>query len=222
MKASLAAFLLTCHALGFAADRLETLFHEEFKETLDPQWTWVREERGSWRVRNHALHVKVEPGNMWGPQNDARNVLVRPLPKSLEGDLILSAIIENKPTHQYEQVDLVWYYDDKNMVKLGQELVDGKLSVVMGREEKDKTRTIGIHPLSSSKVRLRFIVSGRQIRGQFQDDDAQQWKDAGECDLPREPATANLSLQFYQGPPDQEHWARVYEVRIERSARLGR
>lgn len=38
------------------------------------------------------------------------------------------------------------------MAKLGQEMVDGKVSIVMGREEGDKTRTIVIIPLAASAV----------------------------------------------------------------------
>ena len=29
-------------------------------------------------VTAHGLEVRIEPGNMWGPQNDAKNLLVRP------------------------------------------------------------------------------------------------------------------------------------------------
>src|SRR5438046_7453776 len=104
---------------------------------------------------------------MWGPANDAKNVLIRQAPETGAGAIEVSASVENRPTGQYEQVDLVWYFDDKNMVKLGQELVDGKLSIVMGREENDRTRTIAIIPLDSFSVRLRLLVQAKRIRGQF-------------------------------------------------------
>ena len=122
---------------------------------------------------------------------------------------------ENRPTHQYEQCDLVWYYNDSNMVKLGQELVDGKLSVVMGREENDQCRTIAIIPLASPKVRLRLFAKGDQIRGQFRTPGAAEWRDVGQCSMPAPTnAAPKISLQFYQGPADAEHWARVSEFRI--------
>src|SRR5512136_1465332 len=118
---------------------------------------------------------------MWGPQNDAKNVLVRSAPDPTQVEIEVSVNVENKPTNQYEQVDLVWYYDDSNMVKLGLELVDGKLSVVMGREEGDKTRTVTIVPIASTSVRLRFFVKGSQIRGQFRSMKEPDWRDVGEC-----------------------------------------
>src|SRR5262249_57353283 len=99
--------------------------------------------------------------------NDARNVLVRPAPDAAKEGVEVSVNVENQPTSQYEQTDLVWYFDDSHMVKLGQEMVDGKLSIVMGREEKDKTRTIAIIPLDSFSVRLRLLVKDGHVRGQF-------------------------------------------------------
>ena len=54
--------------------------------------------------------------------------------------------------------------DDSNMVKLGQELVDGKLSVVTGREG-DRCRTVVIIQLASASMRLRLFAKANQIRG---------------------------------------------------------
>src|SRR5881296_3625975 len=166
-----------------------------------------------------ALEIRIEPGNMWGAANDAKNVLLRKVPSPEERPITASMLVSNRPTEQYEQVDLVWYYDDGHMVKVGQELVDGKLSIVMGREENDRTRTIAIIPLDSYSVRLRFRVKGKTVRGQFRPAAAKEWRDAGECDLPV-PADSNakISLQFYQGPATAEHWARITEFRVMRLA----
>ena len=191
----------------------EVLFQDDFKGKPGEGWSWMREHREAWRATDRGLEVRIEPGNMWGPQNNARNVLVRPAPAVV--DLEISVSVENKPTNQYEQVDLVWYYDDGNMVKLGQELVDGKLSVVMGREENDKTRTVAIIPLESTTVRLRFIVRGKRIRGQFCPAEAKDWREVGETEMPAPiDGKAKISLQFYQGSDKEEHWARVSDFRI--------
>ncbi len=195
----------------------ETLFQDDFKGQLGQGWSWVREHREAWRVTEHGLEVHIEPGNMWGPENSARNLLVRAAPDTSTSEIEVSVSVENKPTNQYEQVDLVWYYDDSNMVKVGQELVDGKLSVVMGREEKDKTRTVAIIPLDSTSVRLRMVVKGDRIRGEFLIPHANEWQVVGECDTPTSAKTpAKISLQFYQGPADVEHRARVTGFRILR------
>ena len=184
----------------------EVVFQDDFKGRMNGDWSWRREDKTGWRVTERGLEVRVQPGNMWGPANNAKNVLVRTVPDPAKDELEVSVSVTNQPTAQYEQVDLVWYYDDSHMVKLGQELVDGKLSIVMGREEADKTRTIAIIPLKSYAVQLRFRVTSNLIRGQFRTPDSDEWREAGECDLPVH-GPPKVSLQCYQGPADAMHWA---------------
>lgn len=193
----------------------EVMFQDDFRGQLGAGWSWVREHREAWRVTERGLEVRIEPGNMWGPQNDARNLLVRPAPEPGPAELEVSVAVENNPTKQYEQVDLVWYYDDSNMVKIGEELVNGKLSVVMGREENDKTQTVAIIPIDSTSLQLRFFVRAGSIRGQFRLSGAKDWREVGQCGIPVPPgAKPKLSLQFYQGPAEVEHWARVSRFRV--------
>ena len=150
---------------------------------------------------------------MWGPANDAKNVLLIPVPQS--SGLEITATIEHSPTNQYEQADLVWYYADGNMVKLGPELVDGKFSVVMGREEGDRARTISINPVAAGAVDVKFIVKGNDITGLFRDSTTNDWRNAGSCSLPALPGVEpRISLQFYQGTASAEHWARVKRLAI--------
>jgi len=214
---SLYLTLLTVALLAGAIYAQEVLFQDDFKGKLGEGWSWVREHREAWRTTERGLEVRVEPGNMWGAQNNARNLLKRAAPDATKGEIEVSVEVENRPSNQYEQVDLAWYYDDSHMVKLGQELVDGKLSVVMGREEKDRCRTVAILPLESDSVRLRLFVKGNQIRGQFQPAGSADWREVGQCTLPA-PANgmANVSLQFYQGSENAEHWARVTKFRTLR------
>jgi hypothetical protein len=97
-------------------------------------------------------------------------------------------------------------------------LVDGELSVVMGREENDRARTISITPLDSERVELRLTVSGNEIRGQFKTPKG-DWRDVGGCDLPAKGPSKDqpkISLQFYRAAEGSEHWARVTEVTVRR------
>jgi len=219
MKLSYFGFIIFGLVVAAAQPAGQALFDDNFKGKLGEGWSWVREHREAWRVTQGGLEVRVEPGNMWGPANNAKNVLVRTAPDAAKNEIEVSVSVTNRPTEQYEQVDLVWYYDDGHMVKMGQELVDGKLSIVMGREENDRTRTIAIIPLDSYSVRLRFRVKGKTVRGQFRPAAAKEWRDAGECDLPvPADSKAKISLQFYQGPATAEHWARITEFRVMRLA----
>jgi regulation of enolase protein 1 (concanavalin A-like superfamily) len=197
-------------ALGVSADEIPL---PKSSTDLNATWKWVREDRSAWRVTNGFLEVRVQPGNMWGPANDAKNVLLIPVPRS--SGLEITATIEHSPTNQYEQADLVWYYADGNMVKLGPELVDGKFSVVMGREEGDRARTISINPIPAGAVDVKFIVKGNDITGLFRESATEAWRSAGSCSLPVLPGVEpRISLQFYQGTAPAEHWARVKRLAI--------
>lgn len=213
--APIALALLLCSTALTAGDSI--VFLDHFKGKLGEGWKWLRESKENWRIGSDALEVLIQSGNMWGPQNDARNVLLRAVPRG-DAPIEISVTVSNAPTHQYEQVDLVWYYDDSNMVKIGEELVDGKLSVVMGREQGDKTRTISITPLDSHMVQLKLLVHNNQIEGLFKTSGAKDWRAVGTCDLPIPSAKphAQLSLQFYQGDPAVKHWARVTDFEIAR------
>ena len=190
------------------------VFRDSFEGKLADGWTWRREDPAAWRVRGHALEIRVQPGNMWGPQNDARNVLIRPAPNPLNQEVSISVTVSNKPTEQYEQVDLVWYYNDSNMVKIGQEMVDGKLSIVMGREENDRTRTIAIIPIDALQVDLRFVATNNVIRGAFRPAGSNEWREAGSCGLPIR-GDPQVAIQCYQGPAKAEHWARISNFAME-------
>lgn len=200
---------------GAAACRAGELFRDDFKGKLAEGWLWVRENPSAWRATERGLEVRAMPGNMWGPPNNASNVLVRPLPAVRNAALEVSVTVENHPTEQYEQANLVWFYDDSHMVKLGQELVDGKLSIVMGREEQDRTRTIAIIPLDSFKVRFRLTATGNTLRGEFQLPGEEKWRTAGECDLPAH-GDPKASLQTYQGPKTVERWVKFTDFRVSK------
>ncbi len=190
-----------------------TEFRDSFKGKLGPGWSWVREDPAAWRVGDKGLEVRIQPGNMWGPPNNAKNLLVRPAPDPANGEVEVSVTVTNTPREQYEQADLVWYYNDSHMVKCGQELVDRKLCIVMGREENDRCRTIKILPLDSSTVSLRLLVKGNRIRGQFRTPTQDKWQEVGECDLPVK-GEPKVCLQFYQGPAQEERWVLVNDFQM--------
>jgi len=201
---------------GIAAAGGTEIFRDDFNGMLAEGWSWVRENPAAWRVTEDGLEIRVEPGNLWGKANNARNVLVRSLPEGDDGALSIALTVTNAPTNQYEQVNLVWYYDDRHMVKIGLERVDGVNSLVMGREEADKTTTLAIIPVTSATLDLRITARGTRLQGEFREAPEQDWRPAGACVLPAK-GPAKASIQAYQGPPDAERWAKITGFRIERS-----
>ncbi|MFM1942652.1 MAG: hypothetical protein RI897_1634 [Verrucomicrobiota bacterium] len=209
-----ASLLVVCcwlFACGFVRS---AAFEDDFHGGLGEGWWWVREDSKAWRVTGEGLEVRMQPGNMWGGSNDARNLLVRKAPDASEQEVVVTVRVTNDPKEQYEQVDLVWYYDDSHMVKIGQELVDGQLSIVMGREERDQCRTVIIIPIEAKTLELRHRVRGKEIVGEYRLPGEQDWKRAGSCDLPVY-GEAKICLQFYQGPEGEDRWARVAAFRVE-------
>lgn len=216
MRPALSLCLCFIGVSALAAADASQIFSDPFQQKLAHGWSWVREDPDGWRITKDALEIRVQPGNMWGPENSGKNVLLRDLPPVKEKPLAISVTVQNRPSEQYEQVDLVWYCDDAHMVKIGQELVDGQLSIVMGREEGDRTRTIAIIPLTTHKAHLRFVLAAEKIEGFFRPDGQEEWRKAGECDLPRKTGCQpKMALQCYQGPANVEHWARIQNFNIQ-------
>lgn len=207
--------ILASTAATHAADDGEVIFQDKFDGKLAEGWSWEREDRATWRTGPVGLEVRVQPGNMWGPANNAKNVLVRLIPVPTDAPVEISVTFSNAPTAQWEQANLVWFYDDSNMVKLGQELVTGRFSIVMGREENDRARTVAIIPLDDNTVELRLQAFHNRIRGQFRTRYWSEWRDVGECDLPVK-GEPKASLHFYNGPPNEEHWIRAPSFAVRR------
>lgn len=200
-----------------AADKPAPLFHDDFDGGLDDGWSWIREDPDAWRTTGKGLEVLIQPGNLWGSANDSRNVLVRDVPEGAGDHLEALVSVTHRPGSQYEQAGIAWYYDDAHMVKLTVEQVDEEVWIVMGRQEANRGTLQGKHPSPTETIHLRLQVSGDRILGQFRPKDAEEWIDAGECDLPTPPdGTPKISLHTYMGPPEGQNWALFRNFRITR------
>jgi hypothetical protein len=78
-------------------------------------------------------------------------------------------------------------------------------------------RTIAIHPIEAFVLEVRFVAHGRQLRGEYRFPGESDWRLAGITDLPLN-GPPKVSLQCYQGPADAEHWARLWDFRVETTA----
>lgn len=193
----------------------EIVFEDDFQDELGDGWTWRQEVPEHWRLSDQGLQIRVKPGNMWGGDRDVDNILLRDAPELTDAPLEVAVTIDHQPTEQYEQADLVWFYDDHNMVKLGPERVDGQLSVVMGVMKDGGARTLAIIPLERTPVRVRLTVVGNEIRGEYQLHEEDEWRHAGATELPAED-NPQISFQCYQGTNEAEHWATFSNFHIRR------
>ncbi len=210
--------VLFANALGYG----ETPANPFAGAALPQGWTWKRANPDAWRLRDGGLEIKIEPGNMWGGKNDAKNVLLIPLSEALQNSgADVQVTLANSPTRRWEQVDLVWYLRDSHMVKIGLELEHGKNSVVMGREEGDRTRTIKIVPLERDQVTVRLTVAEGRVQGFYRLAPEDDWVVVGTCTEPRPAGGGDkpqVSIQCYQGDPQHPHWARVTNLKIKAMA----
>ncbi|WDQ16474.1 hypothetical protein [Rhodopirellula sp. P2] len=183
---------------------------ESFVDGMSDQWRWVRENKAGWKSTQDGLQVLIEPGNMWGKDNDAKNVLLHPIPDTWKEAVDVRVQITQAPKKRWEQANLVWYYSDSTMVKLGLELENGTTNIVMGHETNDRARTIAIIPYPAETVQLRFVVNGSQLLGQYRQPGS-DWKPVGKTTLPSQTSTPapHVSLQFYMGEADSNRWATV-------------
>ncbi len=110
---------------SFVARPAERLLSDEFEvASLDPAWSWIRENNLYWRFGGPAyrrdegyLGIITQPGDLLEGSNDARNLLLRPAPA---GNFSVSTTYDvYYPVGENDQQGgLVVYQDDDNYLKL--------------------------------------------------------------------------------------------------------
>ncbi len=175
----------------------QALFSDTFENReLEPDWSWLREHRGYWHLKDGALNIRVEPGKA----QTVKNALICKAPDRSKGRYAIEVTVCNltAPTSQFEQAGIVWYRDGKPVLKLVKELVDGQLMIIPARKQ-----------MTAEKVRLRLVVDENSWTAFFQPDALE----GGKGTLPP-PRNDQVSIQCYNGPADAEHWIRFDDFRI--------
>ncbi|MCS7303988.1 MAG: hypothetical protein NZ602_02625 [Thermoguttaceae bacterium] len=176
------------------------LFEETFEGKLAEGWSWLREDPTTWRIRDGALEIRVEPG----VAATVKNALRRKAPEPGLGKVAIEVTVTflTKPTNQYEQAGITWYHQDKPVFKLVHENIDGKTYIIPGRK-----------PTDTLAVDLRLVLDGEKYLAQYRPAGQGQFQTAAEGKIPRS-AEDMVSIQCYQGPPHAEHWIRFDNFRI--------
>jgi hypothetical protein len=194
----LLALIVLC-AWAMAAEP-KVVFEDKFEGKLAEGWRWLREDPATWRLREGALEIRVEPG----VAHNVKNALVRVAPDRREGKFAIEVIVANhtRPTQQWEQAGITWYSDGKPVFKLVKERIDGDLYIIPGKV-----------PMKSKSVQLRLIVTEKEWTAQFRPDGKGEFQTAAKGALPA-PGKDEVSIQCYNGPPNAEHWIRFDDFRI--------
>lgn len=91
-------------------------FRDDFNETLDPGWGWVREDPRNWNLTAlpGSLQINVAGGYVAAHTNP--NLLLRPAP---EGNFQIETQITFRPTRNYQFAGLIIYENDSNFIQAG-------------------------------------------------------------------------------------------------------
>ena len=180
-------------------------FREEFKQTLDPDWTWVHEEPTAWKIEENALHLRTLPGTLWGEANNAHNFLLRPA-ENLTAGFAAQVRVTNAPQLMGEQAGLILYIDDDNYIKLVKESLEGEEWIVLAREEKGKSELVHKVGITGEAAEIRFVFTSDKAQGQFRMSAADEWTTVGECAFVGD-VVPSIGLFTHGGPGDLERWA---------------
>ena len=182
---------------------LETVvFSDDFNDGLNPNWSWLRENRKNWRLIDGGLEIMAEPGLA----DTVKNALVCPAPDRSQGTFAVEVTVSNHtlPTQQYEQAGITWYNNGKPVFKEVKELIDGDLYIIPGKQ-----------PMATKSVRLRLIVTSDSWQATYQPEGESEFKVAANGDLPA-PKNDQVSIQCYHGPEEGEHWIRFEDFCIKK------
>jgi len=192
--------VIAAFPISLGAAEPKVLFEDRFDGKLADGWSWLRENPKTWRFRDGALEIRVEPG----AANNVKNALVREAPDRAKGKFAFEVTVTNltKPIQQYEQAGLTLYHDGKPVFKLVKELIDGGLYIIPGKVAMD-----------AKTVQLRLVVTADGFEAQFRPEGKGEFKTAAKGKLPP-PGKDQISIQCYNGPPAAEHWFRFDDFRI--------
>lgn len=91
-------------------------FRDDFNETLDPEWSWVREDPLNWSLTAlpGSLQINVAGGYVTAGTNP--NLLFRPAP---EGNFQIQTQITFRPARNYQFAGLIIYENDAKFIQAG-------------------------------------------------------------------------------------------------------
>lgn len=107
---------LCCGSLGTAA--AQPFITDDFNSlVLNPSWSWVREDRASWRLTGTAMQITTQPGALNGMNhNNVHNLLLQAAPT--QDVFKMSTRVTFSPDSIYHNAGLIYYVDDDNYVRV--------------------------------------------------------------------------------------------------------
>jgi regulation of enolase protein 1 (concanavalin A-like superfamily) len=179
---------------------------------LDPSWSWIREESSGWKIAEDGLFIRSQPGSLWANNNDAKNVLVRPV--HLEQNVLLTEVlVKSTPLNSGAQGGLIWYIHDDHYIKLVKELVDQEHVIVLALEVNGQPEVFGKVPVDTDTARIQLSLSGNTVMGLLQQTDGDEWQLVGYCP-PIPHNNLQIGLVSHGGTSEEADWVRMSNFRM--------
>jgi predicted amidohydrolase YtcJ len=108
-----------------SAPRSGSSWRDEFSSsTLDPIWSWVREDPTHWSLTAHPgyLRITTQTGGIVESRNDQRNLLLAAAPAD---DYQITTRVTIAPSENFQHAAIMIYQDDDNYVQLNRAFVFG-------------------------------------------------------------------------------------------------
>jgi beta-xylosidase len=91
-------------------------FRDDFIDTLNAQWSWVREDPENWSLTDIPGSLQINASNGYVLAHNSSNLLLRPAP---EGNFRIETLVTFDPRNNFELAGLIIYESDSNFIQAG-------------------------------------------------------------------------------------------------------
>jgi len=187
-----------------AAPLLAAVYKADFSKELDKDWSFVREDKADWRLKDGKLQLLAQPSNIWGKANKkTQNFLLRSLPGP---KATVEVVVDFNPKKEYEQAGLMLYVDDDNYIKFDRELYGGQ-SCTLVLESKAKPKVVKKIPFREGPLHLRLEITDGKVKAMVKAPDGKEWTTHGQTKLPGKVNEVKVGMFALQGDAKAPRWA---------------
>jgi regulation of enolase protein 1 (concanavalin A-like superfamily) len=145
-------------------------FSDEFaSDTLNPRWSWVRENHGNWSLQKKPgyLTITTQMGEIWQAEANAQNIL---LCLVAPGDFQLDTKVDFRPQSNFQQAGLIVYSNDDNYLRLDYDYANDLKMEMVNEDSGIFTNKLLPYTTKSSIFYLRIVRKGETYTGYFSED----------------------------------------------------
>ncbi len=156
----------------------EPWWGDEFSNsTLDPVWSWVREDPTHWSLTTHPGYLRIitQGGGMVGATGDQQNLLLANAPGE---EYQITTRVTINPTQNFQHAAILVYEDDDNYVQLNRAFANG--DAVNFDHEADGVVKSTQRNETASVLYLRVAKRRTSYAGTYSLD-GQAWLTVGRC-----------------------------------------